>query len=357
MFRVVCELNSFCRMSVLLETTVGDLVVDLELEKVPMQCANFLRLCRLKKLNNMKVSKIDKGFIAIFGEDEDAGCAEYQYTRNSSKNCLKFLGPEHHPKVKHSKMGTVGSLKGGSSFYITLKDGPIEYLDNKDNSVIGYIEDGIDVVKKINDLLCDTNNRPFNVVRIRHTILLDDEEVGLEKADWMPKEEPLSPPEVVDELFRPVEDEEDERVIQERQKEAIAAAQEVELELMGDIPSADIRPPSNVLFVCQLNPVTEDDDLKIVFGRFGAIKKCEIIRDYKTGDSLQYAFVEFETDEACNKAYVAMQNVLIDDKRIKVDFSQSVSKVWNQYRRKNTPSANKNPRDERYRSRYRSRSR
>ena len=51
-----------------------------------------------------------------------------------------------------------------------------------------------------------------------------------------------------------------------------------------------------------------------------------MIRDKKTGDSLQYAFVEFENKDACEKAYFKMDNVLIDDRRIHVDFSQSVSK-------------------------------
>ncbi|CAJ0751808.1 20520_t:CDS:2, partial [Entrophospora sp. SA101] len=54
---------------------------------------------------------------------------------------------------------------------------------------------------------------------------------------------------------------------------------------------------------------------------------CEIIRDKKTGDSLCYAFIEFEDKDDCENAYFKMNNVLIDDKRIKVDFSQSVSKL------------------------------
>ena len=51
-----------------------------------------------------------------------------------------------------------------------------------------------------------------------------------------------------------------------------------------------------------------------------------MIRDRKTGDSLQYAFVEFEEEKSCEKAYFKMDNVLIDDRRIHVDFSQSVAK-------------------------------
>jgi peptidyl-prolyl cis-trans isomerase-like 4 len=104
------------------------------------------------------------------------------------------------------------------------------------------------------------------------------------------------------------------------------------LEIINDLPDADIEPPKNVLFVCKLNPVTLEHDLELIFSRFGAIKSCEIIRDWKTGDSLQYAFIEFETESQCVDAYSKMQNVLIDEKRIHVDFSQSVSKEWNQHR-------------------------
>lgn len=54
---------------------------------------------------------------------------------------------------------------------------------------------------------------------------------------------------------------------------------------------------------------------------------CEVIRDQKTQESLQYAFIEFEEEEHCANAYFKMDNVLIDDRRIHVDFSQSVSKL------------------------------
>ena len=47
-----------------------------------------------------------------------------------------------------------------------------------------------------------------------------------------------------------------------------------------------------------------------------------------TGDSLQYAFIEFATKEIAQKAYLKMDNVLIDDRRIHVDFSQSTSKQF-----------------------------
>ena len=47
------------------------------------------------------------------------------------------------------------------------------------------------------------------------------------------------------------------------------------LELIGDIPDADIRPEDNVLFVCKLNPVTTSEDLELIFSRFGEIIRCD----------------------------------------------------------------------------------
>ncbi len=67
---------------------------------------------------------------------------------------------------------------------------------------------------------------------------------------------------------------------------------------------------------------------ELIFGRFGALKKVEIIRDRRTNESLGYGFVHFETKEACVAAYTKMDNVMVDEKRIHVDFCQSVPKLW-----------------------------
>lgn len=116
-------------------------------------------------------------------------------------------------------------------------------------------------------------------------------------------------------------------MIEEEIKDKDAKQRALVLEMIGDIPDADIAPPENVLFVCKLNPVTREEDLEIIFSRFGQINGCEIIKDEQTGDSLQYGFIEFDKKEDCEQAYFKMDNVLIDDRRIHVDFSQSVSKI------------------------------
>lgn len=64
-----------------------------------------------------------------------------------------------------------------------------------------------------------------------------------------------------------------------RRRDASAAA--LTLEIVGDLPHAEIKPPENVLFVCKLNPVTKSEDLELIFSRFGKINNCEVIKDKK----------------------------------------------------------------------------
>lgn len=94
----------------------------------------------------------------------------------------------------------------------------------------------------------------------------------------------------------PLEELPEEEAEKQRRKQA-AAASALTLEMVGDLPFANVRPPENVLFVCKLNPVTRDEDLELIFSRFGTIMSCQVIRDKKTGDSLQYAFIEFDKRE------------------------------------------------------------
>ena len=57
----------------------------------------------------------------------------------------------------------------------------------------------------------------------------------------------------------PTEDDRDQDVIAEeiRRKEAQNRAQV--LEMIGDLPEADAKPPPNMIFVCKLNPVTTEE--------------------------------------------------------------------------------------------------
>ena len=216
----------------------------------------------------------------------------------------------------------------GSQFFITLGSN-LDSLDGE-HCVFGEVVEGEDVLGKLNSTIVDTEGRPYQDIRITHTVVLHDpydDPPGFEPRSTSPEPsaEMLASTRIgADESINDYEgktEEEVNEIIADKEAKARATI----LEMVGDLPEADIAPPENVLFVCKLNPVTTDEDLEIIFSRFGKVVSCEVIRDKKTGDSLQYAFVEFENKEACERAYFKMDNVLIDDRRIHVDFSQSVA--------------------------------
>lgn len=221
----------------------------------------------------------------------------------------------------------------GSQFIVTLGD-DIDQLNGK-AATFGKVVEGFDVLEKINDAFTDSRGRPLKDIRIRHTVVLDDpfdDPSGLVVPDQSPAPSKAQLATVMIADDEELDQEVDEEAMEKLRREREARAQALTLEMVGDLPFAEVKPPENVLFVCKLNPVTHDEDLELIFSRFGKILSCEVIRDKKTGDSLQYAFIEFENEKDCEQAYFKMQGVLIDDHRIHVDFSQSVSKLSNLWR-------------------------
>ncbi|KAM7275219.1 hypothetical protein ACFE04_017085 [Oxalis oulophora] len=278
-------------MSVLLVTSLGDIVVDLFTDKCPLTCKNLLKLCKINYYNGCLFHTVQKDFAAQTGDPTGTGSGGDSIYKFLYGDQARFFNDEIHLDLKHLNLRL---------FYVTLRDN-LDYLDGK-HTVFGEVAEaeGLETLTRINNAYVDEKSRPYKNIRIKHTYILED---------------PFDDPPQLTELIPDASPE-------GKPKDEI-----------GDIPEAEVKPPENVLFVCKLNPVTEDEDLHTIFSRFGTVKLAEIIRDYKTGDSLCYAFiVSFYWFN--NDFYFKMDNALIDDRRIHVDFSQSVMTLWSQYRRK-----------------------
>ena len=309
-----------------------------------------MKLCKLKYYNYSPIHTVQPNFSLQTGDpigpgakDSDGGCSIWGLLPGAPPSKKTFT-PEIHSKLKHIDRGTVSfattpaardpdTRESASQFLITLGDN-LEYLDAK-AAIFGKVVEGFDTLEKINTAFLDQDGRPLQDIRIRHTIVLDEADIpdpsGFTKPDASPMPTPaqLATVRIADD--EELDDDADQEAVEKLRREREARAQALTLEMVGDLPFAEVAPPENVLFVCKLNPVTRDEDLELIFGRFGKIMSCEVIRDKKTGDSLQYAFVEFSEQPSCEQAYNKMDGVLIDDCRIHVDFSQSVSRmadVW-----------------------------
>ncbi|KAJ6151816.1 peptidyl-prolyl cis-trans isomerase cyp6 [Penicillium chermesinum] len=315
-------------MSALLETSLGDIVIDLFVDESPKACENFLKLCKTKYYNFSPVHSVQKNFSFQTGDplgpdapESDGGSSIWDF----------WTVPRNGPFQLNCRCSSTQTAE--RQFLITLGD-DLDYLDGK-AAIFGKVVEGFDVLEKINDAFIDDKGRPLKDIRIRHTVVLDDpfdDPPGLVE----PPESPV-PSKAQLATVRIADDEElddgmDEEAMEKLRRDREARAQALTLEMVGDLPFAEVKPPENVLFVCKLNPVTQDEDLELIFSRFGVILSCEVIRDKRTGDSLQYAFIEFENQKDCEQAYFKMQGVLIDDHRIHVDFSQSVSKLSESWR-------------------------
>ena len=302
----------------------------------------------MKYYNFSPVHSVQKNFSFQSGDpigpdskDSDGGSSIWGLLQGTTK---KTFVAEIDPKMKHTERGTVSMATvpsskdaderlAGSQFIITLGEN-LDFLDGK-ASIFGKVVEGFVALEKINDAFTDSKGRPLKDIRIRHTVVLDDpfnDPAGLVEPEKSPSPTRAQLATVMIADDEELDNDNDEEALERLRREREARAQALTLEMVGDLPFAEVKPPENILFVCKLNPVTQDEDLNLIFSRFGKILSCEVIRDKRTGDSLQYAFIEFDQQKDCEQAYFKMQGVLIDDHRIHVDFSQSVSKLSDTWR-------------------------
>lgn len=175
------------------------------------------------------------------------------------------------PKSKHLEMGTVSMATvpsssdpdirlAASQFLITLGEN-LDYLDGK-ASIFGKVVEGFDTLESVNSAFINDKGRPLKDIRIRHTVVLDDpfpDPPGLRE----PSSSPLpSKAQLATVLIPDDEDLDanlDEAAVDKLRREREARAQALTLEMVGDLPHAEVKPPENVLFVCKLNPVTQGE--------------------------------------------------------------------------------------------------
>lgn len=375
-------------MSVLLCTSLGDLTVDLDHEQQPELSQNFLKLCKARWYTSTLIFHVVSSQFAQGGcvrGDGSSGGSYRHYCRIKKEG--KYINADDASsdrflKVKSPKLEALSIQRGtflavemqmteqnghndgyshiGAQFRIALCSSGISIPGIPFGQVV---EDPDDVLNQLDGLYCDAEGRPFVDVRVHRALIiydpfLDDNYNDLEETACLNKNEDeegsaspdydIPPEEIVErridsdninlaELDNPKSAAERQEELEKKE----AKSRAVVLEMLGDLPDAEMTAPENVLFVCKLNPATDDEDLELIFSRFDPNANANIVRDVETQDSLCYAFVEFSTKEQCTEAYFKMNNALIDDRRIKVDFSQSVSHMWNrftqQFRRKKQP--------------------
>jgi peptidyl-prolyl cis-trans isomerase-like 4 len=202
-------------MAVLLETSQGDMVIDLYADDCPIASKNFIKLCKMKHYNNCLFFNVQKDFMVQSGDPTNTGKGGSSLNSMLYGEQAKYFEDEFRKHLRHDKTGVVsmaaaGEDMNGSSFFITTRAENLDYLDDT-HTVFGQVSEGFDTLGKINEAFVDPQNVPWQVIRIKHTIILDDpfdDPPGL--ADLIPGSSPRPAPDPEGRLAEDVDIEADE---------------------------------------------------------------------------------------------------------------------------------------------------
>jgi cyclophilin family peptidyl-prolyl cis-trans isomerase len=144
--------------TVTLKTTMGEIKIELYMDRAPKTAGNFLKLVQQGFYNGLTFHRVIPGFMIQGGCPKGDGTGGPGYT----------ITDEFHPLLAHSEAGILsmanaGPNTGGSQFFITLA--ATHWLDGK-HAIFGRVTGGLDVVEKIGDVPRGSGDRPKTPVKI-----------------------------------------------------------------------------------------------------------------------------------------------------------------------------------------------
>ena len=150
--------------TVLLETTSGDILIELYADKAPATVENFLKYVNEGFYANTIFHRVIKGFMIQGGCPDGTGMGgpgysiKGEFSQNRFKNDLK-----HTPGVL-SMARAMNPNSAGSQFFIMHKAAP--HLDGS-YAAFGQIIEGMDVVNAIAETDTDYSDRPLDEQKIK----------------------------------------------------------------------------------------------------------------------------------------------------------------------------------------------
>ena len=145
-----------------LETSMGEIVIELYWNHAPMTCRNFAELVRRGYYSGTKFHRIIRDFMIQGGDPTATG-------KGGSSIYGKTFDDEISGDLKHTGAGILsmansGPDTNGSQFFITLA--PTQWLDGK-HAIFGRVHSGMVVVKRMGQVETDpASDRPVDDVKI-----------------------------------------------------------------------------------------------------------------------------------------------------------------------------------------------
>jgi len=149
--------------SVLLETTMGRIVIELFEEEKPVTAGNFRKLVQDGFYDGTIFHRVIPGFVIQGGDPTGTGMGGPGYTLKDE------FGLKNRNERGTISMANAGPDTGGSQFFINLADN--SFLDDR-HPVFGRVIEGMEVVDAISRMKRNRNDRPLqDIVIIKASIL------------------------------------------------------------------------------------------------------------------------------------------------------------------------------------------
>ena len=158
-----------------METSKGNLTIELFEEEAPLTVANFVGLAEGTKENKAKplgtpfydgivFHRVIKDFMIQGGDPDGKGTGGPGYDFED-----EFFSDKKHDKKGILSMANSGPATNGSQFFIT--EVPTPWLDGK-HTIFGQVIDGLDVIDTIANVQKGPQDRPKEDILINHVYII-----------------------------------------------------------------------------------------------------------------------------------------------------------------------------------------
>mmetsp|Transcript_34345 Transcript_34345/g.77618 ORF Transcript_34345/g.77618 Transcript_34345/m.77618 type:complete len:189 (+) Transcript_34345:77-643(+) len=164
-------------MSVRIETSMGSITVNLEHQKTPRTCRNFIELAKAGYYDGCIFHRVVKGFMCQTGDPDPSSP---HGTGGESIYGPTFMD-EIIASLSHSKTGIVSMANAGlntnsSQFFMTFK--ACEHLDGK-HTIFGSVDEkDWGVLREIESVKVGKNDKPVKPIKIFCCHIEDDPWAG-----------------------------------------------------------------------------------------------------------------------------------------------------------------------------------
>ena len=158
---VLGVLSALMASEVVFETTQGKIVFALKPEVAPKACENFEGLVKKGYYDGITFHRIIKNFMIQGGDPTGTG-------RGGQSIYAQPFEDEFKPNVMFNKAGILamanaGHNTNGSQFFITTV--PTPHLNGR-HTIFGEVVEGMDVVKKLENVVTDGRDMPMQPQKI-----------------------------------------------------------------------------------------------------------------------------------------------------------------------------------------------